>query len=89
MRPCRVCENEIHHGSIFCVVRGVALPTILRKKPLGRTFMLKETRAARLMASVACLALACSGGELGETCDEEGVTEGECVDGAICGKLEA
>ena len=51
--------------------------------------MLKKTCAARLMASVACLALACSGEELVETCDEEGVTKGECIDGAICGNLGA
>lgn len=30
--------------------------------------------------------LACGGGELGESCDEEGQVSGECDDGLVCGK---
>ena len=32
------------------------------------------------------LAVACGDGELGESCDTAGKTDGECEDGLVCGK---
>jgi hypothetical protein len=40
-----------------------------------------------LVTAVLALAPACGGGaEIGEACEEAGITDGECTDGAICGK---
>ena len=33
--------------------------------------------------------VACSEGDIGEDCEEEGVVNGECTDGAVCGKKES
>jgi hypothetical protein len=30
--------------------------------------------------------VACGDSDIGESCEEEGVVDGECVDGAVCGK---
>ena len=32
------------------------------------------------------LVAACADGDLGESCDESGVVDGECDDGLVCGK---
>jgi len=32
---------------------------------------------------------ACGTGDIGEACEEDGVVQGECTDGAVCGKNKA
>lgn len=44
-------------------------------------------RRAIVIALVSCLVLACgSEAALGESCDEEGVQDGQCESGLVCGK---
>ena len=46
--------------------------------------MRKEFFIASLV--VLSVLVACGGSDIGDTCDEEGQADSECVDGAVCGR---
>jgi len=48
--------------------------------------MKKRIMLTTVLMLGALLAAACGGAAVGEACGEAGVTDGECEDGAVCGK---